>query len=55
MFHYPAHFHSRCGGPELSFWESLSSVGAASILLPPSASSEFGPLSFIIKYCEPMS
>lgn len=38
-----------------SFWESLPSVEAASIFLPPSASSEFGPLSFIIKYCKSMS
>lgn len=38
-----------------SFWESLLSVEAPSFLLPPSASSEFGPLSFIIKYCKPMS
>lgn len=37
-----------------SLWESLLSVEVASILPPPSASSEFGPLSFI-KYCMLMS
>lgn len=42
-------------GQSNSFWESLLSVEAANILLPSSASSEFGPLSFIIKYCKPMS
>ena len=42
-------------GQSNSFWESLLSVEAASILLPPCASSEFSPLGFIIKYCKLMS